>query len=1094
MKDERDNIIDLVPLAKDSYGMSDDQRLVVYEPQPLTRTERLALYLEDKQQEFEEALKAGKVKDPVSILVSIGISVALSFASAGIARLLAPKPKPFRRGEMSGEVQGLMRSEQGILIPEIYGGEVGDGRCGVRLPAFILWCSKIRKQTHIETTSTGGGKGFGGPKTTSTEVVEYDLDFAAGGGRGPLRLKRMWANADKLIDLDKRGVYEGEDPANTLGSPAFVSSYEAASDGKDVTLQFNGSVQFNAVVSNGAATRDITIYYVNTATTSAEVTVNGVTTTVSFPNSSNDYRSVVISRALNNGNNVIKIKNINATFSLRIDRIFCFPGLTGEETTGILDETASADPNYSPTALPAASVEYNTPLLRHNAVPGEDGYESTTGTINLGGYANFATYKGKPTQQVDPVIQADIDGKYGAGSTPAYLKWAYARFSNFKLTRWGSVMPNITGLWENELYKNCGQIYGQWEARVGLLTTDYDVSGITTAKCRGLLVSGRRYAPKEVMTEMEEIYDIISYEDEGKIYSILQEDAPRITIPESEIGWSDEESDELPSLNTTIENEIDIPRRSTLKFIDPDREYEPNTQDEVRLITTGRREESLDVAITLTATEARAVTAKRLYRGAVEAVSHNFTLPWTYLYVHCGTIIDTTKNGIALSMQLTSMKGGISPLECEAVAVENAVLTQTASTSGGGVFEKPPVAIPTSSVMTILDLPPLRTADYNINQGGGDTIAVAPRSSTAKAWPGASVYMEEDGEYKGLVDFATPCVMGTVVGSQTLPDATTFTAAETGYTIDVDLFGSDAALANVTSTQAQNGTAGLYVIGNEAVGITTATKLSSSPNRWRLSGSFWRGRKQTTGAATGHGLNERVILINASVRFIPRDYLADRNDNRNYKAVTIGQSFDDASVVNYTWTGVSMEVQTPDPSAFSITFNGNALVQKVTLPTGTKYDEVQISLVNDENTFVDDGNRVFRGKALTSYDDTLAGDPRTGTRYARIIGLWKNPSGIISASYNVPAPAAPTVTNREDRVNYNLTVTAAGGYNTVWIKFTEVQTATDAAFSQNVLNKQYPRYMKSIKVPKSTYGAGKEFHVRVRFLDAFLDDPGAWSA
>jgi hypothetical protein len=54
-----------------------------------------------------------------------------------------------------------------------------------------------------------------------------------------------------------------------------------------------------------------------------------------------------------------------------------------------------------------------------------DGYGVTTGQTNQGGYADYAVYPGNTTQLEDPTIQADIDGKYGSGSTPAYRNRAY---------------------------------------------------------------------------------------------------------------------------------------------------------------------------------------------------------------------------------------------------------------------------------------------------------------------------------------------------------------------------------------------------------------------------------------------------------------------------------------------------------------------------------------------------------------------------------------------------------------------------------------------------------------------------------------------
>ena len=244
--------------------------MVKYEPKALSLREELELLIEIKREEFKRALQEGKVRlDPFSwtaFFISLAVSAASTAASYFISKALAPKPSPQRVGEMSGEVQGLMRSEQGMLINEIYGGDPGDGKGGVKIPATIIFASPLRKSISVTRQEVGGGKFGGGGGTQEIENVVYDIDFAAMGGRAPLLLKREWANTDKIIDLDKRGVYEGEDAANTFSGSTEITNYTAASNGQDVTLKIAGAVQFNAVVSHGAATRELTIYYVNTAT------------------------------------------------------------------------------------------------------------------------------------------------------------------------------------------------------------------------------------------------------------------------------------------------------------------------------------------------------------------------------------------------------------------------------------------------------------------------------------------------------------------------------------------------------------------------------------------------------------------------------------------------------------------------------------------------------------------------------------------------------------------------------------------------------------------------------------------------------------
>ena len=77
----------------------------------------------------------------------------------------------------------------------------------------------------------------------------------------------------------------------------------------------------------------------------------------------------------------------------------------------------------------------------------------------------------------------------------------------------------------------------------------------------------------------------------------------------------------------------------------------------------------------------------------MRGTKHRFTLSWEYLYLYPGYIINTTKKGIAISMQLTKMSGAISIQDCDAEDIETAVLTQSLP-ADTGVFELPPSPSP----------------------------------------------------------------------------------------------------------------------------------------------------------------------------------------------------------------------------------------------------------------------------------------------------------------------------------------------------------------------------------------------------------------
>jgi hypothetical protein len=55
----------------------------------------------------------------------------------------------------------------------------------------------------------------------------------------------------------------------------------------------------------------------------------------------------------------------------------------------------------------------------------------------------MAFYPGDFTQGVDPAIEADVDGRLGEGSTPAYRGRSYLRFHNLPLEKFGNRIPQV---------------------------------------------------------------------------------------------------------------------------------------------------------------------------------------------------------------------------------------------------------------------------------------------------------------------------------------------------------------------------------------------------------------------------------------------------------------------------------------------------------------------------------------------------------------------------------------------------------------------------------------------------------------------------
>lgn len=745
----------------------------------------------EKLQQLKDALKAGEVRDPFSGTIFAGwligsiISTGVSIGTALLTRAFAPKPKPIERGRMTGEL--IINSEQGVMIPEVYGGDPGDGKGGCRIAPQIIWTSGIRKTINTTRQPVGGGKGGG--KTQEVREITYDIDLALQWCRGPALNKKIIANVDV--------IYEQEGT-----------------------------------------------------------------------------------------------------------------------TTGIFDPGVNPDDPFDDLFPPDPQDDYDRPLLRHGAALTVGAQNVRTGITAHGGYSPVALYPGNLTQLQDPIIQAAVDALLGANSTPAYRRRNYTVHGNFSLSRFGNAVPNYTGILEHETLKTLSAIYGEFCTRVGLSGTDYDFTALAGVDVRGLLISGRRYQPSEVIEGTARIYNAYVAEIDGKITGKLQGAASGGTIDDSELGWLEGDADEegpLPELDTTLANEISLPRRVDVKFFDPDKDFEQNDQGDSRQITTGEDEQTLDVQLTLTAEEAREIATRELYQEYVEGTRHRFTLPWTYLYLNPGDLITIPRDeGFTHVVRLTSIRGGIGVLECEAQAVESAVFTQSSIPDGGTGFEQPPVPIPAMSIVALLDVPLLRDIDNTTNNGIGFYACATPRTGVDQVWQGASLYVFKVSDYERVADFPLSATMGRQVlangSGVALPAVTDWTVFDNTNTVTVDLYGTEKTLESLAEIDVLNG-GNACLVGSEVIQFRTATRVGGQPNRWTLSGLL-RARRGTESSVSAHVLNERFILLDSAVQFVPLN-LQDLNVQRTYKCVSVGQSLDDGASVLFTWIGEGLKPLSP---------------------------------------------------------------------------------------------------------------------------------------------------------------------------------------
>ncbi len=808
---------------------------------------------ERKRQELLRAIREGEVRDPVSgsiftiaALKAILITTAISAAASIGTGLLMQALTP-RQKSTTGQLQGTLQvpqSDQGLFISEGYGGDPASNSAAWQ--ALHAYAAGARV---IPTTSNG---------------YYYKVSIA--------------------------GITGATEPAWPTTKNATVS---------------NGAATFRCAGRTGGGFKlGMLIVWTGGIVKHTHTTRGGggggkgpkapETTTI-------DYS---VSMAIMPGRGPLAIKQITANTDVIYQDVV--PG-----ATGVYDPVVPPDTDYPENTPPSPLVPYTRPTARYSGSLLTDGTGTQTGTILSGNQAGIAIYPGNTTQLPDPTMEADVDARYGAGSTPAFIKRCLVVLKDFYLTRFGGGFPLINFIAEHLTLFTFQDIAAHFCSRTGVLTSsDYDFSGLSDVDVRGFVI-GQRYEPASVMEELARIYNAYFFESD-KIYGRVRGSVAKVaTITVDQLGWVAGEAGNatapLQIFDSTFPTETDVPRRVDFKFIDPDKNFEQNTQGDSRQVTTSERVEPIMAAVTLYADEAREVSQRELYREQVESEPDTFQLDWTYLWVQPGDSVEVDRDGFAHQVFITSIKPDIGVIEVAGVAEDSALYTQPVSTSGGAGSIAPPVPIPGMTLVGFYDGPLLRDEE-NTNNNGAGVYAWAVKRNGDGIYNGSALFVDRGLDDELIAQFDTEATFGVTASVLT---ATTSVIDFVADTVTVDLHNLSQTLQSSTLADLVAGD-NACIIGNEVCQILSASRepdTATYPNRWYLTIGL-RARRGTDFAVDTHASGERFVLINDAILFIPLN-VNELNVQRSYRMVTAGQSLDDAANILFTWTGGSIKPLAP---------------------------------------------------------------------------------------------------------------------------------------------------------------------------------------
>lgn len=880
-------------------------------------------------------------------LTALLVSLAFSAASYAVNRIFGPKPPTVTRGKMEGELL-LQNAQEGVGIAEIYGGAGSAATAKVTWKTSTLTNATVQADGDLEKTAGAdncgtNASGTGDAGARSNESItggDWEVSWTFGpsptSGRSFLGLRNGFSldyttykycihvstslNTTETPNLqDAIFIYENGPPRK-----AYLNHAWAAGDTLRIrcvsgvvtywhkdTLIYTSSqsptyplnVNVSMACSNSTAER----VQITTAGASTQSGIRTAGTIIwakpprkvvtkekkggkGAPKQTVETITYYTDLAILFGRGRLGLKKLQANADTILDLEAGIGAATGLVDGGATNTTTYTQGNG---IIPGPST--SAPTTYFAARIEEDANGVLSGSLGAAGGTAMRFYEGNWDQLPDALIQADIDAKYGAGSTPAYRGYCYLVVENFNISKYGGIPTFIATLYNKDI-GDTRALSEHLAERSGVLPGDRDFSNLFET-LRGLIVTDPQPARQTLETALTPFSSIYYESIEGQLTAQALGASPAVMLDPAWFGMADGDGASAagempPEFELRLVDEVQLPRQLTVTAYDPSKGHEQTAQHAFLQSADAEGVESLALPMTLLPDEARQAAERLLYQRWVGKESGTIRLPWRYAWLNPTDVVSITRNGIEHKMRIAQIAGAIPGLqEWSLIADESAVYSQTVAGDSGGGYEPPTVSVPVESIALLIDTVTLRDQD----DAAGYYAAVVPRSEAA-GWGGAVLYRDRGAGYEIVERILTPATAGTLVSSVTSVESNNLDAVTT---ITVDLYGTSATLESITDDQLHNGANAAVIGDGMIIQFKTAVKVGGYNNRWTLSNLLWSRRGSDFAVAT-HPAGARFVLLDGAVLFIEND-LTERNQARDFKAVTAGYAIDDTAATSFTW-------------------------------------------------------------------------------------------------------------------------------------------------------------------------------------------------